>query len=81
MQIDHRDLSIQALEGILESFIHRQDHGIFDESMSIESMKNHLKASLDRKELFLFFDDESESVNLLTAAELKKCEAQGTECL
>ena len=75
MQIDHREISLQALEGILESFIHRQDHGIFDEALSIKSMKKQLKARLDKKELFLFFDGACQSVNLLTPNELKMCEA------
>jgi uncharacterized protein YheU (UPF0270 family) len=64
--ISPADLSSEALEGIIESFILREgtDYGSVEVDHSKKVSQIHHK--ITRKEFLITFDPETESINLLT---------------
>ncbi len=65
-------LSPEALQNILESFVLREgtDYGVNE--LSLEKKVENLKRKLDRKDIFLVFDPNTESITFLTKAEWAK---------
>ena len=72
VEIQPSSLSPEALHAILESFVLREgtDYGVNE--ISLDKKIENLKRKLDRKDIFLVFDPNSESVTFLTKTEWAK---------
>ena len=72
ISVDPASLSPDALQGILESFVLREgtDYGMNE--ISLEKKVENLKRKLDRKDIYLVFDPNTESITFLTKNEWAK---------
>ena len=68
MQIPHRELSDEALRGVVESFVLREgtDYGQCD--YSLEEKMAAVMRQLDRGEAAIVFDPDSETVSIVVAS-------------
>lgn len=79
VEISPSALSAEALQGILESFILREgtDYGVNE--LSLEKKVENLKRKLDRKDILLVFDPNTESITFLTKTEWAKLQCSACE--
>lgn len=72
VEIQPTSLSAEALQAILESFVLREgtDYGVNE--ISLDKKIENLKRKLDRKDIYLVFDPNTESVTFLTKTEWAK---------
>jgi uncharacterized protein YheU (UPF0270 family) len=72
IEVNISSLSAEALQGIIESFVLREgtDYGVNE--LSLEKKVENLKKKLHRKEIFLVFDPNTESITFLTQSEWAK---------
>jgi uncharacterized protein YheU (UPF0270 family) len=63
--ISHRQLSAEALAGVIEEYVTRDGTELTEASVKIESVRRRL----DRGDLVLVYDAEHESCNILPADE------------
>ena len=68
MKIDHNQIPAETLRSIIESFVQREGTDYGDCDFSLDQKVAQVKDQLDRKQVVLVFDSESESVNILTQA-------------
>lgn len=75
VEIPTQSLSAEALQGILESFILRDgtDYGMNE--LSLESKLKSLYRQIERKEIKIVFDPNTESVTVLTEKEWHKLQS------
>ena len=66
MKIDHRQVPTETLQRIIESFVQREGTDYGDHEYSSDEKTAQVRAQLDRNQVVLVFDAESESVNILT---------------
>jgi len=66
MLIDHKELSNQALEGVIESFIHREGTDYGDVDYSLTEKVQQVKSQLNSGKVVLVYDEASESINLMS---------------
>lgn len=66
MIIPEHQLSADALNGLIEAYIHRDgtDYGEFE--LSLDRKVAELKAQVASGDVLIVYDDASESVNLMT---------------
>ncbi len=71
MRIPPDQLSAQALDGIIEEFITREgtDYGVRE--VSLEEKIRQIKAQIDRGEVIILYDSDSQSCNLVPSGELE----------
>ncbi len=71
IRIEPKDLSPDALQGLLESFVLREgtDYGTVE--LSLEQKVARLRRQIDRGRAVIVYDDVLESVTILPADELK----------
>ena len=69
--VPHTELEPQILRKVIESFITREgtDYGEIEFSMSDKVA--HIMQQLEKKEVWIVFDSESESITIITAQEAK----------
>lgn len=69
MKIDHKQLSQEALQGVLEAFVQREgtDYG---EEISLADKVQQVKIQLDSGSAVLVFDVELESFNIVSKEDL-----------
>ena len=72
LSIPYRQLSPEALTGIIEEFINREGTDYGDKIYSLEEKRNQLLLQLEREEAFIVFDPESESCNIISRAQLRR---------
>ena len=82
MEIPHRELSQEALRGVVESFVLREgtDYGVRD--YSLEEKIAAVMRQLDRGEAVIVFDPDTETVSIVAApppARGVRCEGSGRE--
>lgn len=72
VEIPWTELSEDALNGVLESFVLREgtDYGAVE--IGLETKINQVKRQLSRGDIKIVFDPESESIQILTAHEFRK---------
>ncbi|MDJ0789578.1 MAG: YheU family protein [Myxococcota bacterium] len=65
VEIPFRELSAEALQGVIESFVNREgtDYGAVERSL--EEKVRDVRRQLERGEALLLFDPETESINLV----------------
>ncbi|HJN52272.1 MAG: YheU family protein [Pseudomonadales bacterium] len=65
MRIPHDQLSAQALNGIIEEFITREGTDYGQRETPLEEKIRQIKAQIDRGEVIILYDSESQSCNLV----------------
>jgi uncharacterized protein len=70
--IPHRDLSIQALRGVIESFVLREGTEYGARDYSLEEKVTHVTRQLERGEAQIQFDPSSETVDIVLVDQRKR---------
>lgn len=70
MIIDYKALSKEALLGLVEEFITREGSEYGEHSYSLEEKTAQVMAQLVEQKAFIVFDDEQESVTIVTAEQV-----------
>ncbi len=70
--VPHGQLSEEALTGVIEQFIHREGTDYGEVEATPEQKVAQVRAQLARGEAVLLWDEESQSINIVTARELAK---------
>ncbi len=78
MIIPHKQLSSDALQGLLQEYIQREGTDYGDEEASQASKLAQLRLQLDRGEIVVVLDPALESVNLLPKREAEQLLASET---
>lgn len=75
VEIPMDQLSRDAVDGIIESFILREgtDYGVSE--VSLEHKKEQIHKQLAKKEIKIVFDPNTESVTLMTESQWKRAQA------
>lgn len=76
MIIPYKELSVDALQGLMEEFITREgtDYGM--DEVSLENKVAQVRRQLEKGEVVIVFDSSSESVSLLTRQDALLLERQ-----
>ena len=67
MQIPHRELSVAALRGVVESFVLREGTDYGPQEFSFEEKIAAVMRQLDRGEAVIVFDPDTGTVDILAA--------------
>jgi len=70
MIIPHERLAPDTLQSLLESFISREGTDYGESEQSLQIKVERLKTQIVKKEIFIVFDQETESFNILSRNEL-----------
>lgn len=68
VEIPHRDLSDEALRGVVESFVLREGTDYGPRDYSLEEKIAAVTRQLERGEAVIVFDPETETVSIVTAS-------------
>ncbi len=63
--IPHTELSSDALQGVLESFVLREGTDYGDHTYSLQQKVAHVLRQLERKEAQIIFDPDTESLDIV----------------
>jgi uncharacterized protein len=63
--VPHRELSAEALRGVIEAFVLREGTDYGEREYSLEQKVNHVMGQLDRGEAQVLFDPDTESVQIM----------------
>lgn len=63
--IPHTELSPDALQGVIESFVLREGTDYGDRDYSLEQKVAHVLRQLERKEAQIVFDPNTESIDIV----------------
>ena len=66
MRIPYQPISADALQGLIEAFIHREGTDYGDVEYSLADKVEHVRRQLVSGDVVILFDEASESVNLMT---------------
>jgi len=66
-----RRLDAELLRSVIESFVNREGTDYGAAEFSLADKVAHVKGQLERKEAFIVFDGESESVTIVTAQQAR----------
>jgi uncharacterized protein YheU (UPF0270 family) len=69
--IPHRDLSTQALRGVIESFVLREGTEYGERDYSLDEKVMHVTRQLERGEARIQFDPSSETVDIVLVDRLR----------
>ena len=69
--VPHAELSPEALQGVIESFVLREGTEYGESDFSLEQKVAHVMRQLERKEAHVVFDPDSESINIVVAPPAK----------
>lgn len=72
IQISAADLSSEALRGIIESFILREGTDYGSHEAIFETKFKQIKSQIDRGDVIIAFDPNTETVGLLTKTQWSK---------
>ena len=80
VEIPWRELSADALNGVLEEFATREgtEYGMTD--VALETKVAQLRRQLERGEVMVFFDTELSSCQLLRRDDAKRLQVPGIAC-
>ena len=67
MVIPHRDLTVEALRGVIEEFVTREGTDYGGVSVRLERKVQEVRDQLDRGEAVLVYDRRTESCNIVPA--------------
>ena len=63
--VPHRELSAEALRGVVEAFVLREGTDYGEREFSLEQKVDHVMGQLDRAEAQVLFDPGTESVQIM----------------
>jgi uncharacterized protein YheU (UPF0270 family) len=69
--IPHKELSADALRGVVESFVLREGTDYGERELSLEQKVSHVLRQLERGEARIVFDPNTESVDITNAPPTK----------
>jgi len=69
--IPHTELSPEALNGVMESYALMSGTDYGEREFSLEDKVEHIKRQIDKKEVFVDYSIESNTVSLITAKQAK----------
>lgn len=69
IEVTPESLSAGALQNVLESFVLREGTDYGNTELSLEQKVKNLKTKIDKKEIVLAFDPNTESLTFLTQSE------------
>lgn len=72
LEIPQQSVSVEALRGIIESFILREGTDYGREEVGFEKKVEQIERQLQKGDIKIVFDPESETVSLVTLNEWKK---------
>lgn len=72
MIIPYEQLSPSTLSGLIESFVLREGTDYGDVEVSLSDKVHQVEMQLRRKEVVILFDENTQSVNLLSSKEAKE---------
>ncbi len=72
IEVDPSALSVDALQAVMESFVLREGTDYGTQELSLQTKIDNLKKKMQRKEILLVFDPNTESVTFLTKTEWAK---------
>lgn len=67
--IPHTELSADALQGVIESFVLREGTDYGTQDYSLEQKVAHVLRQLERKEAHIVFDPNTESIDIVVRKE------------
>lgn len=70
--IPHTELSPEALRGVIESFVLREGTDYGEREVSLEQKVSQLMLQLQRGEVRIEFDRETESVDIVSVRSLRR---------
>lgn len=71
VQVPMEALSSSALDGLIEEFVTREGTDYGFEEHTLESKKDAVRSQLERGEVVIVFDPESETCNILLKKDLR----------
>lgn len=77
MEVPSEALSDEALRGIIESFILREGTDYGREEVGFDTKVNQIERQLERGDVKIVFDPNTESVGIVTAYEWAKLSRRG----
>ena len=69
--VPHTELEPEILRKVIESFITREGTDYGDIEFSMSDKVAHIMQQLEKKEVWIVFDSESESITIITAQDAK----------
>ena len=69
--VPHQQIPVELLNKLLDSFIGREGTDYGEVELTLEQKRVNLRSALERKDVFIAFDGESETFNLLTKTEIR----------
>lgn len=79
IEISPSALSVETLHAVMESFVLREGTDYGTQELSLQTKIDNLKKKMQRKDILLVFDPNTESVTFLTKAEWAKLFRNQTE--
>lgn len=70
MIIPHRELTAEALQGLIEEFVTRDGTDYGDRETPLQAKVEQVRLLLDRERAFILFDEETASCTILPAEQL-----------
>ena len=72
MVIPHKELSADALQGVLESFVLREGTDYGERELTLEQKVGHLRRQVERGEAHIVFDPNTETLDIVTRERLAR---------
>ena len=72
IEVPHESLSRDALAGLVEEFITREGTDYGHREDTLEQKRAHVMRQIEKREIAIIFDFESESTTLVTRDELSR---------
>lgn len=72
IEVPYKEISPDALQGLLEDFVTRQGYDTTDVESGLEDLTQQVRQQLVKGELSIVFDPVTESVTILTKQEYRK---------
>ena len=72
--IPHKELSADALQGVLESFVLREGTDYGERELTLEQKVSHVRRQVERGEAHIVFDPNTETLDIVTKDALPRTE-------
>lgn len=71
IEVPYRDISPDALQGLLEDFVTRQGYDTAETELTLEDLAGQVRQQLTTGQLTIVYDSVTESVTVLTRQEYR----------
>ena len=79
MIIPYKELSVDALQGLIEEFITREGTDYGADEVNLDTKVSQVRRQLEKGEVVIVFDSSTESVSLLTRQDALLLERQAND--